>query len=464
MRPELASGLHIATGFHAGSAQNKDVLVDVPDRGDRIGDDARVGAGDADVAADEAWRLHGDGRRGELGEALGFGDGIGTAQRPQSSAAGGRQAALEVGGLQFVLGVVAKGSDGARFARHGGRDEARAGAGSKTIDVLGHQGNGAAEAGEAGELRDGRGQRGASDGGAGIQKGAGARPGRLGVHLGVDDDARELHGRAEGRPGHQGFDRTPCGSGVVSANLVASFLTLLPAMAILFWVLNRYEGYFEQNRLFFALTLGIFLGLGVRFLEVRFFQFESELALQATGLIGSAIYTVIGYSVLEAMANQMALGFRKFRVRKDTAYYGASLGVGFGAMWSLQLATITLQPYTEPALLLSVATAAKVVEVLLTSAGLVLAHAGAATWIGKGSGEGKLWQGAGIGALWLMPALAVYWFIIRESQGLLPAVVLFVYGAVCMVQAQKRVLDTLVPQEIREMVRRARRREQRKAE
>ncbi len=251
---------------------------------------------------------------------------------------------------------------------------------------------------------------------------------------------------------------------MVSANLVASVLTLLPAMGILFWILHRYEGYFEQNRLFFALTLGIFSGLLLRFLEVYMFQFESQFTVAATGLFFSFLYTAVGYSLLEALANQAVLGFRKFRTRKDTPYYGASLGVGFGAMWSLQVVTVLIQPVTEPALVLSGLGAAKLLEGILLGAGLVLAHAGAAIWVGQGSGEGKLWRGTMVGALWLVPALGIYWYVVAGSPGLLPALAMAAYGLLALTQAQKRVLDTIVPPEIRDMVRKERRRAARKSE
>ncbi|MEK6984759.1 MAG: hypothetical protein AABX89_00025 [Candidatus Thermoplasmatota archaeon] len=249
---------------------------------------------------------------------------------------------------------------------------------------------------------------------------------------------------------------------MVSAQLVASILTLLPAMAILFWILNRYEGYFEQNRLFFALILGIFSGLLLRFLELFLFQFETAATVMLQGLWLSLLYTAIGYSVLEALANQAVLGFKKFRSRKDTPYYGASLGVGFGAMWSLQVATILVQPVVSPALVLHPATAAKLLEATLMSAGLVMVHAGAAIWVGKGSSDGKLWRGAMIGAFWLMPALAIYWFIVAASPGLLPAAAMAGYGLFVLLQAQTRILETIVPIEVREMVRRERRRNLRK--
>ena len=251
---------------------------------------------------------------------------------------------------------------------------------------------------------------------------------------------------------------------MVSAQLVASILTVIPAMGLLFWILNRYEGYFEQNRLFFALTLGIFTGLGVRFLELALFQFESEATVAVTGPIFSLLYTVAGYGLVEALANQAVLGFRKFRSRKDTPYYGAALGVGFGAMWTLQFTTFILKPSLEPALQLTIATAGKLLEAVLFGAGMVLAHAAAAIWVGKASGDGKLWRGAALGALWLMPALAIYWFIVRVSPGILPALVLLGYGILALQQAHKRVLEVIVPPEIRDLVRKERRRTARKME
>ena len=82
---------------------------------------------------------------------------------------------------------------------------------------------------------------------------------------------------------------------MASPTLVASVLTLVPAMGLIYYVLRRYEGYFEQNRLFFALALGLFAGTAVRFLEVRFFPFDNPRSLQPGTeplALGTLVYSV----------------------------------------------------------------------------------------------------------------------------------------------------------------------------
>jgi hypothetical protein len=69
-----------------------------------------------------------------------------------------------------------------------------------------------------------------------------------------------------------------------------------------------------------------------------------------------------------------------------------------------------------------------------------------------------------IGALWLMPAIGLYWFEVAASQRIEFAVALFAYGLLVLRQGQKRVLDTIVPPEIREQVRRERRRAARRGD
>ena len=51
------------------------------------------------------------------------------------------------------------------------------------------------------------------------------------------------------------------GTALASIFLVASVVTIIPALGFLFYLLNRYEGYFEDARVFFSLTVGFFVGM-----------------------------------------------------------------------------------------------------------------------------------------------------------------------------------------------------------
>ncbi|HUR62600.1 MAG TPA: hypothetical protein VM286_09590 [Candidatus Thermoplasmatota archaeon] len=257
---------------------------------------------------------------------------------------------------------------------------------------------------------------------------------------------------------------------MASPTLVASILTVVPAMGLIYYVLRRYEGYFEQNRLFFALTVGLFAGLLAKFLEVQLFPFDDPRILQPDGrpltvgtLVYSAAYTMAGFAMLAGLAMGAVLGFRKFRARKDTPYYGVSLGLAFGAMHTMPLFALSIRDHVDPAIRADAAALATYLLVLAFATGLIMVHGAAAVWVGRGSAAGRLWKGVVHGSLLLMPALGVTWLWLRDLDAdgafrFVLALASLGYGIFLTLVTQRKVLDAIVPPEIRDQVRRERRR------
>lgn len=250
---------------------------------------------------------------------------------------------------------------------------------------------------------------------------------------------------------------------MVSLFLVAAAVTILPALGALFYLLNRYEGYFEDARVFFALIVGFFAGIVVAFLENVAFAFDSVSFVEAAGPGTAFVFFVAGYALVESAAKTVVLGAAKFRKRKDTPYYGAALGIGFGAMVGLQAVALgfsrtgVLDRSIDGGWLL-------VVGLLVLSAmGTVLASAASGVLVGRGAAEGKLWRGLGHGALAMMPTLACLWFF-RPAPAILPAALSAAYGFAVVVWTQRRILDRIVPKEIRDQVLKERRREARRSQ
>jgi hypothetical protein len=232
-------------------------------------------------------------------------------------------------------------------------------------------------------------------------------------------------------------------------------------MMAAWYVLSRYEGHFDQRRLFFALIVGLFGGTLVRAFEVNFIPFESPW-LQSQSRDFSFAYTAVGYSLLHALAMQAVVGLKRFRQRPDGPAHGVALGIGFGAMWALPSVTAMLELYTQPAFRLDIPALRQYAMALFFAAGIVLAHAASGAWVGKAAAEAKFRRGVLVGLAWLAPALAGHWLIIWDpARALAWAVVTFGYGLFAVVQARRRVLDKLVPPEARDRLRRQRRREAR---
>ncbi len=247
---------------------------------------------------------------------------------------------------------------------------------------------------------------------------------------------------------------------MASLFLVAAAVTILPALGALFYLLNRYEGYFEDARVFFALVVGFFAGLVVAFLENVAFAFDSDRFIADAGPGTAFLFFVGGYALVESAAKTVVLGAGKFRKRKDTPYYGAALGIGFGAMVGLQAVALGFdatgildRPFGADWLLVAAL-------IVLSALGTVLASAASGVFVGRGAAEGKLWRGLAHGALVLMPTLACLWFF-RPAPAILPAVASAAYGLAAVIWVQRRVLDRIVPPEIRDQVLKERRREQR---
>lgn len=250
---------------------------------------------------------------------------------------------------------------------------------------------------------------------------------------------------------------------MVSVFLVAAAATIIPALGFLWYLLGRYEGYFEDARVFFALIVGFFAGLVVAFLEGALFQFDSEAFVLSAGLATAFALYVAGYGFVEAAAKTIVLGTSKFRKRKDTPYYGAALGIGFGAMVALQSVALGFTRIGLVGWKWDVDTVAVAAFVLMLAYGNLLVQGAVGVWVGRGSAEGRLWRGTLHGTLLHMPLLAL--FFVARLEGLLPitlaSVGALVYGFGIVYYTQRNVLDKVVPPEIRDLVMKERRRAER---
>ncbi|MEA3190371.1 MAG: hypothetical protein QOD77_953 [Thermoplasmata archaeon] len=256
---------------------------------------------------------------------------------------------------------------------------------------------------------------------------------------------------------------------MVAPNLVGSVGLLLAGMGLLFLYLRRYEGHFDQPRLFFALLVGLFAGALLRFMEQKLFGFEVPRLLQPEGdlatatLVYSAAYSTVGYAMLEGAAKTAILGLKKFRTRADAPFHGAAMGIGFGAMWASAVATTFFisdgkdMVLTGPAVLFDL-------FVLALAFAMLLANAASGVWVGRGAAQGSLWRGLMLGTLWQIPALACYWaFLNIAGAVVLSSLLALAYGILAVYVADKRILQPAIPPEVRDQLRRQERRERRKA-
>lgn len=249
----------------------------------------------------------------------------------------------------------------------------------------------------------------------------------------------------------------------------------------MFYLLRRYEEYFDDAKVFLSLTFGFFAGLLAIFLELSLFPFMDPAFQVQVGPGTAFLMFVLGYALFETALKVVFLGTKRYRGRKDTPYYGAAFGLGMGAMMALGFIAINLNAVdavaqalnaTSNATITSDNTAYQILPFITMAAvplGAVLAHGGAAVYVGRSVSRGELWKGWLIGAALQMPAVlayALFWpdigFGNRAAMG--PAVISVGYGVALLWIARSKVLDHVVPKEIADQVRRRRRREARRDE
>lgn len=250
---------------------------------------------------------------------------------------------------------------------------------------------------------------------------------------------------------------------LVSVFLVASVVTIIPALGLLFYLLNRYEGYFEDARVFFCLIVGFFAGLVVAFLETVAFRFDSPGFIADAGPGTALVFYIGGYALVESAAKTVVLGTARFRKRKDTPYYGAALGIGFGAMVALQVVARRFTAIAEVGWAFDAQTLVVLFLTLAFAAATLLAQAASGVFAGRGAAAGSLWRGLAHGALVLMPLLAFAFFGTVDRVAVIAAAAVLAVGyGIAMTLWTRRILDGIVPPEIRDQVQKERRREARR--
>lgn len=266
--------------------------------------------------------------------------------------------------------------------------------------------------------------------------------------------------------------------------LIAAPVAILPAALVMWWLLQRYEEYFDDARVFLSLTFGFFAGLFAIFLELALFPFLDPSFRAQVGNGSALMMFVVGYAFFETGIKTAVLGMKRYRSRRDTPFYGAAFGVGMGAMMALGFIAINLNGLE---LLLSQYNAAVAngtvnatttpgppsryapipfIGMAMVPVGAVLAHAASGAVVGNHIVEGRLFKGWLIGAGIQAPvllSLALFWpsIGIGNEPNIVPGLFAMVYGLIALAVTRRTVLDHVVPADVQDALRRAKRREAR---
>jgi uncharacterized membrane protein YhfC len=106
---------------------------------------------------------------------------------------------------------------------------------------------------------------------------------------------------------------------------LTSFFGIVPAILILYYLLNTYEDYLKDNTLYAFFAGGMILGM---------VSFVLHLLIdpQVMGFLDIAILIyVLAFAVFEELTKYIILYLKWFRAQHSTTYYGLAFGLGFGA-------------------------------------------------------------------------------------------------------------------------------------
>lgn len=231
--------------------------------------------------------------------------------------------------------------------------------------------------------------------------------------------------------------------------LVGVLFGFVPAMGFLYIILHNYQRFFEEKRVFKTFFVGLVAGFLIALFENLFgpgaaLNPEADDALALAGVVLMALL----FGLFETMVAMAVLNWKSFRVRKDTAFYGASFGLGVGAVIavfvvgrSVPILTAGRTGWEEVYLLVLLG---------LYFMGAILMHAGAYVWVGQGVVERNLVVAGTKSTL----ALGAYTLIFFIQPRLPPAwasalLVLALAGAIAFIgYILRTVLDQVVPIEV----------------
>lgn len=254
------------------------------------------------------------------------------------------------------------------------------------------------------------------------------------------------------------------------AMFVAVFFSVIPAMALLYVMLGRFEGFFDEKRLFKYLVVGLVAGAVVVLIQIVVLRFHEPARLASHPVQVGLPILAIGYPLLESAAKVAVLNYHTIAGRRDAPFYGTSFGLGFGAI----LTFITVGRGVRAFL---IAPAPGVTHLQITIfftllfmlfLGGIMLHAVTGTIIAKHTADSDPLRAFGWGTVLGAPFYLGYYFLYTTPPTALGGAMtlgipfaMLLIGIIAVRYAIFKVLDKVVPDEIAKEVRRDLRRKRR---
>jgi hypothetical protein len=247
--------------------------------------------------------------------------------------------------------------------------------------------------------------------------------------------------------------------------LVGALFAAVPAMILLYVFLHRYDRFFDERRLLFALLVGLLAGTVATMIQILFLRFhEMSFILSQPWYLGLFQLAII-YPVLESAARLIPVNWPNYRGKRDTPYYAAGIGVGFAGIHAFMLigrATVEFMQVWAPEMThLQILVVALIGLVLLV--GGILTHGFSTIVMGQSVVDRDPLRGFVYGAVLVIPYYVLFWvfssIIASPMLAILVALAGFAYGAIGVAFVRRNILEKVVPPEMARKIRREMRRE-----
>lgn len=223
--------------------------------------------------------------------------------------------------------------------------------------------------------------------------------------------------------------------------LVGLFFGLVPAMSLLYILLHRFEGRFNERRSFFAFFVGLGAGLVATLLQL----FLGPAGQTRWGLL--PVFAGL-FGLVNVLLLTMVLNSRRYRGRTDTPFYGVAAGLGFGALNVLFLVGNAVRQ-------LGTTRGSVLVEALSLSfvglyfIGSILVHAAVGAWVGRGAARHDLLPEILRGTVAEATYFSGFFLLFNEAVSSFVPVVAVAAAIILIGYVLRTVLEPILPPEVR---------------
>jgi hypothetical protein len=233
------------------------------------------------------------------------------------------------------------------------------------------------------------------------------------------------------------------------------FMSVLPAIVLVFMTLKEYEKYFEDKHFFFSMVLGLFAGIVssvIYYWSIDYFTKTMALVILISLIIGIAIY--------EVLLIMMILLMKRFNAKYDITYYGVVLGGSFAGllgMFSIYVFFINID-----------ATELAIVSMVLLIITLPMIYISTGAIIGFGIIKGEIFKFSGFAILIksVFNIFLILWFLgffyIPPQHGWEWMFFGFLFAAGLFYYTYQYILPDALPEHLQRHRRRTKRKERKK--